>query len=96
MPRRRNMFRNEFKNLIIQLSASGVSREDIVRDYDLSAASLNRWIKRGQERGLFTEKVKRVVRKSNELIALRKENQQLKIENSLLKQAVLKMGRKRD
>lgn len=65
----------------------------IVEEYDLTASALDRWIKQAQTTGSFKEKDNRSS-EENELIALRKENQRLKMEVDILKQAALIMGRK--
>ena len=64
-----------------------------MEEYDLTASALDRWIKQAQTTGSFKEKDNRSS-EENELIALRKENQRLKMENDILKQAALIMGRK--
>ncbi|EKS54224.1 transposase IS3/IS911, partial [Citrobacter freundii ATCC 8090 = MTCC 1658 = NBRC 12681] len=65
----------------------------IVEEYDLTASALDRWIKQAQTTGSFKEKDNRSS-EEEELITLRKENQRLKMEVDILKQAALIMGRK--
>lgn len=93
MPQVRRKFTTEFKNQMIQLYEGGKSRSDIVREYDLTASALDRWIWQSQRSGSFSEKENRSP-EENELLALRKEIQRLKMENDILKQAALIMGRK--
>jgi transposase len=93
MPQARRKFTPEFKSQMVQLYEGGKSRGDIVREYDLTASALDRWILQGQRSGSFSEKANRSP-EDNELMALRKENQRLKMENDILKQAALIMGRK--
>jgi transposase len=93
MPKERRTFTNEFKSQMVRLYESGKSRTDIVREYNLSASALDRWIKQSQNSGSFTEKANRTP-EEKELITLRKENQRLMMENDILKQAALIMGRK--
>jgi transposase len=93
MPQGRRKFTDEFKSQMVQLFEGGKSRSDIVREYDLTASALDRWIQQSQRSGSFSEKANRSP-EENELIALRKENQRLKMENDILKQAALIMGRK--
>jgi len=78
---------------MVQLYENGKSRAAIVEEYDLTASALDRWIKQAQTTGSFSEKDNRSP-EENELITLRKENQRLKMENDILKQAALIMGRK--
>ena len=54
---------------------------------------LDCWIKQSKATGSFKEKDNRSPQE-NELSALRKENQRLLMENDILKQAALTMGRK--
>jgi transposase len=94
MPKQqRRTFTAEFKKQMVLLYENGKSRADLVEEYDLTASALDRWIKQGQTTGSFSEKDNRSP-EENELITLRKEVQRLKMENDILKQAALIMGRK--
>lgn len=94
MPRQqRRTFTSEFKKQMIQLYENGKSRAALVEEYDLTASALDRWIKQSQSTGSFKEKDNRSP-EENELIAMRKELQRLRMENDILKQAALIMGRK--
>ena len=89
----RRTFTTEFKKQMVQLYENGKSRAVIVSEYDLTPSALDRWIKQAQTSGSFKEKDNRST-EENELIVLRKELQRLKMENDILKQAALIMGRK--
>lgn len=89
----RRTFTTEFKKQMVQLYENGKSRAAIVKEYDLTASALDRWIKQSNATGSFKEKDNRSS-EENELIALRKELQRLLMENDILKQAALIMGRK--
>lgn len=91
--KQRRTFTDEFKNQMVQLYLNGKRKCDIVREYDLAASALDKWIQRSQTTGSFKEKDNRTPEEA-ELIKLRKENQQLKMENDVLKQAALILGRK--
>ena len=93
MPRQRRTFTAEFKRQMVQLFENGKPRAAIVEEYELSASALDRWIKQYQQSGSFLEKDNRSA-EENELLALQNENQRLKMENDILKQAALIMGRK--
>ena len=93
MPRQRRTFTPEFKLQMVKLYESGKSRAAIAREYDLTPSGLDRWIKNHQETGSFTAKDNRTDAE-NELEKLSKENQRLLMENDILKQAALIMGRK--
>ncbi|SFE11798.1 transposase [Paenibacillus algorifonticola] len=64
-----------------------------MEEYDLAASALVHWIHQAQTTGSFKEKDNRSS-EEEELDALRKENQHLKMEVDILKQAALIMGRK--
>ncbi len=89
---RRN-FTDEFKNQMVQLYLNGKPKAAIIKEYELTPSSLDRWIAQHEKSGSFKEKDNRSDAE-NELIKLRKENQHLKMENDILKQAALIMGRK--
>jgi len=91
--RNRRSFTDEFKNQMVQLYLNGKPRAEIIREYDLSASAFDKWVKQSQSTGSFSESDNRSD-EENELIKLRKENQQLKMENDILKQAALILGRK--
>lgn len=93
MKRPRRTFTDEFKNQMVQLYLNGKSRADLIREYDLTPSSLDKWINQHQKSGSFKEKDNRSDAEK-ELLQLRKENQRLKMENDILKQAALIMGRK--
>ena len=91
--RERRTYTPEFKEQMVKLYENGKSKSDIIAEYDLTPTAFNTWIKRSQTTGSFKEKDNRSP-EENELIKLRKENQQLKMENDILKQAALILGRK--
>ncbi len=91
--RKRREYTDEFKNQMVQLCLSGKPRSEIIREYDLTESAFDRWIKQSQSTGSFREADNRSI-EENELLQLRKENQRLKMENDILKQAALILGRK--
>lgn len=91
--KKRRSYTTEFKTQIVQLHENGKSRKDIIREYDLSSTSFDNWVRRHNATGSFKEKDQRTD-EENELLKLRKENQRLLMENDILKQAALIMGRK--
>jgi len=93
MSRKRRTFTADFKLQMVKLYENGKSRADIVREYDITPSALDRWIKNHQETGSFKAEDNRS-QEENELVELRKEVQRLRMENDILKQAVLIMGRK--
>ena len=93
MSRKRRTFSTDFKKQVVALYENGKSRQDIVREYELTASALDRWITQFQQSGSFKEKDNRSP-EEQELIELRKRNKQLEMEVDILKQAALIMGRK--
>lgn len=91
--RPRRSFTQEFKKQMVDLYRSGKSQTDIVKEYDLTPTSLRNWIIQFENTGSFQAKDNRTA-EENELIELRKQNAQLRMENDILKQAALIMGRK--
>ena len=89
----RRTFTSEFKEQIVQLYLNGKPRKDIIREYDLTPSSLDKWVNQSQSSGSFKEK-DNLTPKEQELNKLRKEIKQLQMENDILKQAALILGRK--
>jgi len=93
MSTKRRTFSTEFKKQVVALYENGKSRQDIVKEYELTASALDRWITQFRQSGSFLEKDNQSP-EEQELIALRKRNKQLEMEVDILKQAALIMGRK--
>ena len=91
--RTRRTFTKEFKQQMVQLHENGKPRSEIIKEYELTPSSLDRWISQFTNSGSFKEKDNRSSEET-ELMKLRKENQRLAMENDVLKQAALIMGRK--
>ena len=93
MARDRRQFTDEFKQQIVTLFNNGKPRAEIIREYDLTPSAFNGWVKRFNQVGSFkiddtrSEEEKRI-------LAMEKELKQLRMENDILKQAALIMGRK--
>mgnify|MGYP000901347837 FL=1 len=91
--RKRRTFTNEFKEQIVRLHESGKPRSEIIKEYDLTPSAFDKWVRQHKSTGSFNEKDNRTP-EQEELIRLRKENKRLAMENDILKQAALIMGRK--
>ena len=91
--RERRTFTKEFKEQIVQLHLSGKPRSEIIKEYELTPSTFDKWVNQHKTSGSFEEKDNRTP-EQEELIRLRKENQRLMMENDILKQAALIMGRK--
>ncbi len=93
MTNARRTFTPEFKAQMVKLYENGKPRKDIISEYNLTPSALDKWVKQSQTSGSFKEKDNRTPEEA-ELIKLRKENQRLLMENDILKQAALIIGRK--
>jgi len=91
--RPRRQYTEEFKNQLVQLYNNGKPKAEIVREYELTASSFDLWIKRINATGSSHEKDNRTP-EQEELIRLRKDNQRLRMENDVLKQAALIFAQK--
>ena len=86
-------YTEEFKVKMVELVNAGKSPTEIVREYGMARSALDKWVKKYNNTGSFKAKDNRTD-KENELIELRKINKQLLMENDILKQAALIMGRR--
>ena len=86
-------FTDAFKHQMVQLYNSGKPRSEITREYDLTSSALSNWIRRINATGSTKESDNRSPEVA-ELLKLRKENQKLKMENDILKQAALILAQK--
>jgi transposase len=91
--RKRRTFSKAFKEQIVQLHSAGKPRNEIIKEYELSPSAFDNWVHQYKSSGSFKEKDNRTP-EQEELIRLRKEIQSLAMENDILKQAALIMGRK--
>ena len=91
--RQRRTYSKEFKQQMVDLYNAGKSRAEIIHDYELTPSAFDKWVKQANTTGSFKEK-DNFTPEQKELMALRKRNQQLEMENDILKQAALIFGRK--
>ena len=91
--REKRTYTEEFKNQMVQLLNSGKSRADIIKEYDLTGSAFDKWVLRINATGSSGEADNRTSEQA-ELIKLRKENDRLKMEVDIIKQAALILGRK--
>ncbi|QCS54855.1 IS3 family transposase [Priestia flexa] len=80
----RRTFTEEFKQQIVQLYQNGKPRKDIIREYELTPSSLDKWINQSKSSGSFKEK-DNLSPEQKELQELRKRNKQLEMENDIFK-----------
>lgn len=73
---------------MVDLLNSGKPRADIIREYELTPSSFDKWVRQAKQTGSFKE-ADNLTPAEKELIALHKRNQQLDMENDILKQAAM-------
>ena len=88
----RKTYTDDFKRKIVELVASGKTIPELVREYGIAKSSISEWNSQFKNSGSF-KRADNLSDEEKELISLRKENKQLKMENDILKQAALILGR---
>lgn len=91
--KQRRTFTTEFKSQIVLLYQNGKRKCDIINEYDIAPSLLDKWIKQAESTGSFKEKDNRTP-EEQEVLELHKRIKQLEMENDILKQAALILGRK--
>ena len=89
----RRTFTHEFKEQMVQLYLNGKPRINIIKEYDITPSVLDKWIALQRKSGSFKEK-DNLTPDQIKLTEALKRNKQLEMENDILKQAALIMGRK--
>ena len=91
--RKRRNYASTFKKQIVQLYQNGKSKADIAKEYDIHVSVIGRWLSQYDNSGYFKEKENRSELEL-ENIQPKKRNKDLEMENDILKQAGLILGRK--
>ena len=86
-------YAEEFKIKMVELVNAGKPRTEIVREYKMARSVLDKWVKKYNNTGSFKAKDNRTD-EENELLRLKAENKQLRMENDILKQATLIFAKK--
>ncbi len=93
MSKKSKRYTDEFKKQIVELFNKGKNANEIVEEYKIARSTLNKWASNYNPNKSFKAKDNRS-EKEEELIKVKKENQRLRMENDILKQAALIMGRR--
>ena len=80
--RSRREYTKEFKQQMVSLHASGKRANKIIREYELTASTFHKWVQQFNKTGSFKEADNQTP-EEKELIALRKPNKQLLMENDI-------------
>lgn len=91
--RKRRTYSEAFKKQMVDLYLAGKSRQELIREYELTPSAFDKWLLQQRTSGSFKEK-DNLTPEQVELKELRKQNKQLEMENDILKQAALIFGRK--
>lgn len=86
-------FTEDFKKQIVRLYQSGKKASLISREYEISLPTVYKWVKESESTGSFKTN-DNLTEEQRELKASRKRIAELEMENDILKQAALIMGRK--
>ena len=92
-PNMSKRYTDDFKKKIVDLINNGKSPSAVVKEYEISRSTVNKWTSDFNSTESFKAKDNRS-EAEKELIKLRKENKDLLMEVDILKQAALIMGRK--
>ena len=86
----RRHFTDDFKQQIVDLHNAGMKRNELIKEYELTPSTFDKWIRQAKLTGSF----KSVDNMTRELIQLRKRNKELEMQLDTLKQAAVIMARK--
>ena len=93
MSNRSKRYTDDFKKQIVSLINSGKSIGEVAKEYDISKSTVHKWTNNYNNSSSFKAK-DNLSETEKELIEAKKELKQLRMENDILKQAALIMGRK--
>ncbi len=93
MGSKRSHYNNTFKKQIVDLINNGKKPSEIVKEYNISRSTVHKWTHDYNNTKSFKAKDNRSDLE-NEVIKLRKELSSAQMENDILKQAALILGRR--
>lgn len=86
MPKPKKVYPPEFRQQLIELVRAGRSPESLAKEFEPSAQSIRSWVKQAErDGGQRTDGLTSVERE--EMVRLRRENRQLKVEREILSKA---------
>jgi len=89
MPKTRPPYSPEFRRQMIDLVRAGRAPEDLAREFELTAQSIQAWVMQAdRQEGRQEEKIDALTTtERDELVRLRRENKQLRLERDILSRA---------
>ena len=93
MSQSRPRYTQAFKEQIVALPNAGKSMSQLSKEYGPTVTTISRWVHNYHNTGSFKASDNRT-EQEKELLELRKRNIELEMENDLLKQAALILGRR--
>lgn len=95
MPRSRPAYPPEFRQKLIELVGAGRSPEELAKEFEPSAQTIRNWVKRAEADGGKRRDVLTSVERE-ELVKLRRELRQVKLEREILAKATAWFARGAD
>ncbi|KGR72103.1 transposase [Streptococcus phocae subsp. salmonis] len=89
----RHHYTDDFKQQIVALHNAGMKRSELIKEYDLTPSTFDKWMRQSKTTGSF-KSVDHLTDEQRELIALRKRNKELEMQLDILKQAAVIMAQK--
>lgn len=89
----RRYFTDDFKQQIVDLHKAGMKRSELIKEYELTPSTFDKWIRQAKATGSF-KSIDNLTDEQRELMALRKHNKELEMQLDILKQAAVIMARK--
>jgi transposase len=86
MPKSRPPYAAEFKQQMVELVQAGRTPEQLAAEFEPTAQAIRNWVQRAQRGAIGSEKTP-VSAEREELIRLRRENRQLRMEREILSKA---------
>ncbi len=87
MPRSHKPYPPEFRRQMVELVRAGRSPEELSKEFEPSSEAIRNWVKQA-DRDQGTRKDGLTTIEREELVRLRRENRQLKLEREILSKAV--------
>jgi transposase len=95
MPKSHAPYPQEYRQQILELARAGRSAEELAKEFEPTAQCIRNWIKQ-DERGRGKRQDGLTSEERAELVRLRRENKQLKLEREILAKAAAWFARETD